>query len=174
MHEYRLSGVPRVGDAPLPEIEQVLERNDVVAAPAGASAPGVRSALAVPIRLRDQIIGVIDVHETESDRAWTPDDVALVTAVADQTAQALENARLFEQTQQRARREQLVTQIATRVRAAQDVEGILRAGVHEIRRVLGASHGLVRLNTEAPAPKFGETRPTSADSPAAGSEAVAR
>jgi len=148
-HEYHASGVPPVGNAPLPEIEQAIQQSDVVTM---ASQAAARSALAVPIKLRDQVIGVIDLHETDAEREWTADDVALVMAVADQAALALENARLIEQTEQRARREQLVTQIATKVRVAADVEGILRTGVQEIRRVLGASHGIVHLTTESQLP----------------------
>jgi GAF domain-containing protein len=145
-HEYHMSGVPPVGDAPLPEIEQAILRSDVVTMTSQAAA---RSALAVPIKLRDQVIGVIDLHETEAEREWTADDVALVVAVANQAAQALENARLLEQTQQRARREQLISEITAKVRAAPDVESILRTGVQEIRRVLGTSHGVIRLSAQA-------------------------
>ena len=168
-HEYHASGVPTVGDAPLPEIEQAIQQSDVVKITSQAAA---RSALAVPIKLRDQLIGVIDLHETEAEREWTADDVALVMAVADQAALALENARLLEQTQQRARREQLVTQIATKVRVAADVEGILRTGVQEIRRVLGASHGIVHLTTESLISKTGEARAASAESQEGNSEVV--
>jgi GAF domain-containing protein len=145
-HEYHMSGVPPVGDAPLPEMEQAIQRSDVVTMTSQAAA---RSALAVPIKLRDQVIGVIDLHETEAEREWTADDVALVLAVADQAAQALENARLLEQTQQRARREQLIAEIAAKMRAAPDIESILRATVHEIRRALGVSHGVIRLGAQA-------------------------
>jgi len=168
-HEYHASGVPTVGDAPLPEIEQAIQQSDVVKITSQATA---RSALAVPIKLRDQLIGVIDLHETEAEREWTADDVALVMAVADQAALALENARLLEQTEQRARREQLVTQIATKVRVAADVEGILRTGVQEIRRVLGASHGIVHLTTESLISKTGEARAASAESQEGNSEVV--
>ena len=168
-HEYHASGVPTVGDAPLPEIEQAIQQGDVVAITSQAAA---RSALAVPIKLRDQLLGVIDLHQIETEREWTADDVALVTAVADQAALALENARLLEQTEQRARREQLVTQIATKVRIAADVEGILRTGVQEIRRVLGASHGIVHLRTEGLISKTGEARAASAESQVGNSEVV--
>jgi hypothetical protein len=39
----------------------------------------------------------------------------------------------------------MVSTIAARVRAAPDVEGVLKATVHEIRRALGVSHGVIRL-----------------------------
>jgi len=68
--------------------------------------------------------------------------------VADQMALAIENARLFEQTQSRAARERLIRGITDRIRGAVDVESILQTTVQEIGKALGASHGLVRLGTE--------------------------
>jgi len=147
-HEYHMSGAPAVGDARLPEIEQALQQGDaVVVTPDSNDGSGYTGALAVPIKLRDQIIGVIDLHEIDRPREWTEEDVALVIEVADQAAQALETTRLFEQTQQQARREQLTSSIAARLRAAPDVESVLKATVHEIRRALGVSHGVIRLKT---------------------------
>jgi GAF domain-containing protein len=112
-----------------------------------------RTVLAVPIKLRGQPIGVLDFYNEGGERAWGEEEQALVVALADQIASALENTRLFEQTQQRARREQLIAEIAAKMRAAPDVEGVLRATVHEIRRALGASHGVIRLGeaTQTPA-----------------------
>lgn len=105
--------------------------------------------LSVPIVLGGQPIGMIDLHEVDPNRRWTEEDVTFVAAVADQAALALENARLFAQTQQRARREQLIAQISARMRAAPDVESILRTTVREVRRALGVSHGVIKLGIDA-------------------------
>jgi len=147
-HEYRASGVPSVGDAPLPEIEEAIRQGRAVTR-VGEGGLSARAALAMPIKLRDQLIGVIDLQETDAERQWTDDDVALVTAVADQVALALENVRLFEQTRQRAQREQLISQVTAKMRAAPDIEAILRTTVREVRRALGASQGVVRLRASA-------------------------
>jgi signal transduction histidine kinase/putative methionine-R-sulfoxide reductase with GAF domain/ActR/RegA family two-component response regulator/HAMP domain-containing protein len=60
-----------------------------------------QSALAVPLKLRGQMIGALDFYETEQSRQWSSDDIALVEAVAEQAALAIENARLFEEIQRR-------------------------------------------------------------------------
>jgi signal transduction histidine kinase len=59
------------------------------------------SELALPIRWKDQIIGVLNV---ESDRinAFDASDVAVLEALANQLAVAIENARLYEQARQLA------------------------------------------------------------------------
>jgi GAF domain-containing protein len=147
-HEYRVTGVPSASNISLPEIEQALQGETVAVRPSPEAQAAYAGALAVPIKLRDQVIGVIDLHETDQARDWTDDEVALVTEVADQAAQALETARLFEQTQQLARREQLVSSIAAKLRASPDVESVLRTTVHEIRRALGTTHGAIRLKTK--------------------------
>jgi GAF domain-containing protein len=147
-YEYHTSSVPSVGNATLPEIEQVILQGQTITL-AGADGALARTAMAVPIKLGDHLLGVIDLHEVDAERQWTEEEITFVTAIADQTALALENARLFEQTQRRAQREQLTAEIASRMRAAPDVEGVLRTAVQEIRRALGATHGVIRLEAAA-------------------------
>jgi GAF domain-containing protein len=137
-----------------PEIGQAVATGELTTvtgltnppAPAVTSAgepPTHRTALAIPLHLRGQTIGVLDFYDEE--RTWTEDDKALVEALADQVAQALETQRLFEQTQRRASRERLTGQIVGKIRAAGDVQGILETAAEELGRVLGVSHTRVRL-----------------------------
>jgi len=130
------------------EMEQALSLGKPVVVRGAAEEEGVprRSALAVPIRLYGQPVGVLDFYDENEERVWSEDERALVEALADQIALALENARLFEQTQRRAQREQLISQVTTRMRTAPDLESILQTSVREIRRALGASHGVIRLS----------------------------
>ena len=60
--------------------------------------PMTHSEMAVPLKVHDQIIGVLDVQSTEP-AAFSEEDVAILQALADQVALAIENARLFEQSQ---------------------------------------------------------------------------
>jgi GAF domain-containing protein len=160
-YEYTLSGVPSVGNAALPEVEQAwLNGQLVVADPNGVhspksanndteSPPLTHAALAAPIKLRDEIIGVLDLQETDVERVWTEDEIALVQAVADQLGQALEGARLFEETQSRAHREALTRQITDRIRDRSDVEAMLQTAIRELSQALRAPRVFVRLAPEA-------------------------
>jgi len=147
-------GLTPTRDVWLPEMEQAFVSGTPVnmTTDADSNETLTRAVLAVPIKLRGQPIGVLDFYDEGRERAWGEEEQALVVALADQIASALENTRLFEQTQQRARREQLITEIAAKMRAAPDVEGILRTTVHEIRRALGVSHGVIRLGEVAHTP----------------------
>lgn len=55
---------------------------------------GARSELAVPIRMKDRVLGVLNV-ESLKVAAFTDDDVRVLQMVADQAAVAIQNARLM-------------------------------------------------------------------------------
>jgi GAF domain-containing protein len=60
--------------------------------------PNTRSEMALPLKVRDRIVGVLDV-QSEKPGAFTDNDANTLSILADQIAIALENARLFTQTQ---------------------------------------------------------------------------
>lgn len=62
--------------------------------------PETRSELALPMRARGEIIGVLDVQSREPD-AFDEEDVIILQALADQIALAIDSARLFQETQER-------------------------------------------------------------------------
>jgi GAF domain-containing protein/HAMP domain-containing protein len=57
-----------------------------------------RSEMALPLRARGEIIGVLDVQSTEP-QAFVQEDTAVLQTLADQVAMAISNARLFQQAQ---------------------------------------------------------------------------
>jgi two-component sensor histidine kinase/putative methionine-R-sulfoxide reductase with GAF domain len=58
------------------------------------------SILAVPVLARDRLEGALNVR-TRRPRAFAEDEIALLTAIAGQVGQAIENAKLYERAQQR-------------------------------------------------------------------------
>lgn len=60
--------------------------------------PNTHSEMALPLRYGGQIIGVLDVQSVEPN-AFGRDDVETLTALADQVAIAIQNARILEEAQ---------------------------------------------------------------------------
>ncbi|HJW90003.1 MAG TPA: GAF domain-containing protein [Anaerolineales bacterium] len=60
--------------------------------------PETRSELAVPLKVRGRVIGVLDVQSNQAG-AFTSEDTEVLQILADQLALAIENARLFEESQ---------------------------------------------------------------------------
>ena len=67
--------------------------------------------------------------------------------MADQIGLALENARLLEETQRRAERERLVSDITTRLRASNDPRAILETAVTELKNALSVKQVRVLVNS---------------------------
>lgn len=64
---------------------------------------GIRSAICVPIKGRDRILGVIAVDASVSEQAYSTKQLRLLTAIGYQTGLAIENVRLHESTVQSER-----------------------------------------------------------------------
>jgi len=122
-----------------------------------------RSELAVPLRIGEAVIGVLDA-QVNRPFAFTQDDVTVLEVLADQVAIGIQNARLFSATLQRARREQAVVDVTSRIRSSQSIDEILRTAVREMRRALGAQRALIWLN---PAPSVAEGSSTTLGASAA-------
>jgi PAS domain S-box-containing protein len=77
-----------------PEIGLAMERKALAA----ASTSGDRPIAATPLLVRGEIIGALGVRD-DPQRPLSQEDLALVESVSEQVAQALESARLLDQTQ---------------------------------------------------------------------------
>jgi len=101
------------------------------------------STLAVPMKLRGQVVGVLNLRF--EDEPISSETVSLVEEVANRLALALENVRLLEETRERAEQERIVANITARVRASMDPETILQTAVRELGAALGTSRAFVRM-----------------------------
>ena len=104
------------------------------------------TVLAVPIRLRNQVLGVVDIHFDSA--SVSPDLIALIEGTVNRLAVSLENARLLEEIQFRAERERLVGEISSKVRTASDVDSVLRIAIQQIGESLGVSEVMVQLKKD--------------------------
>lgn len=55
-----------------------------------------KSIICVPLKVKEKIIGVIEVINKKDGNSFTPDDINLCNAFASQVAVAIDNARLYE------------------------------------------------------------------------------
>ncbi len=95
-----------------------------------------KQEIEIPLTLRDQIIGQINMSSAND---WTPEQKNLIESVAIQAALALENARLVEESQSIATRERLVNEITSKVWASTTIDSILQTTVRELGRALEAA-----------------------------------
>ena len=123
--------------------EQALASGETVVL--SQSSRKVPPTLAIPVKFRDQVIGVIHIQATEKNRKWTEDEVALVQSISDRAALALENARLFEETVRRADQEETIAKVTTQIGASTDFNRILQTTIQELGQVLGVSRSFIQM-----------------------------
>jgi GAF domain-containing protein len=106
------------------------------------------STIAIPLRLRGQTIGVLDVRSKSGQREWTRDEISMLQAAAERAALALENARLVDSAQRRAARERTIGEIAARIGTASNVDSIIQTAVEELgRKLSGAAEVTLELSS---------------------------
>lgn len=104
------------------------------------------SALAVPIKVREQVIGVLNMRlETESIPQET---LLIVEEIAARLALVLENTRLLQEAQRMVQREQQINLISTQMRSSIDTETILRNTVRELGKALGTTRTYISIDAE--------------------------
>lgn len=88
-----IGGESAVGQAAL-TMEPCIVEGDAQDARAELCFPYVRAEAALPLRIGDQVIGVLDILSTD-ERGFDADDVSVLQNVANQITIALENARAY-------------------------------------------------------------------------------
>ena len=104
-----------------------------------------QQVVAIPVRIREQAVGTLNFRKAGDGTEWTDEEVTLLQTMAEQLGLALDSARLYQDTQRRALREQMTAEIAARIRESLDVETMLRTTVQEVRQALHLPEVVVRL-----------------------------
>jgi PAS domain S-box-containing protein len=109
---------------------------------------GYASMLAVPLVARDKVIGLVELYN-DLPRDFTPSDIELSQALANQAAIALENARLYKVQQRRAEEMSGLYEIALRFSSALDLDELLGQTMAQLVKLLDAEKGTLLLHDES-------------------------
>jgi GAF domain-containing protein len=123
-----------------PQIHQALASKVTIAE------SGEKPILTVPIRLRNDVIGVINIRLLE-EQEIDPDDIDITEAVAERLSLAIETALLLKTTQRRADIERMTSEISGKISSTTQFESILRTAAEELSRALGGSEVIVQLQS---------------------------
>ena len=130
-----------------PEVSAAVEQGEIVADHPNGSKER-RPTVAIPVKLRGEVIGVLQIESNDASREWEKDEVGLVAAVAERVAVAMENARLFQEARKRAAKEHAISEASARIGSALNIENILHVTAEELERVLGGSEIVIQLESE--------------------------
>jgi len=94
---------------------------------------GVQAMALAPMRARGRVLGVLGVM-SYTPCEFSPEEVMVISAIADQIGIAFDNARLFASEVRRSTQLALINQVARQAMAAPDLQGTLDAAAAGIQR----------------------------------------
>jgi len=110
-------------------------------------AKGRGAVLSLPVKLRGEVIGSVDIRSPEN-RRWDQDELDIVTAIIERSAIAMENARLLADSQKLAAKERTIGEISTKISAQSDVDELLKTAAQELGRTMPGMEISVQLKKE--------------------------
>lgn len=125
------------------EIREALQKGQVVVI-AGKNAKA-QPSIAIPVKLRGQTIGVLNIKSPTKNRKWNQDEINLAQAVSDRLALALDNARLLQESQRRAAKEAKIGEVTAKIGSSINMRNVLQTAVEELGRALPGSDIILQL-----------------------------
>ena len=107
----------------------------------------IGSFLILPLAAYQRRLGFLLATYKQSGKPFSKNQVRYYTTVAQQMVISLENVRLLDDSQKRARREQIIREITAKIRSATDVNDILKVTMSEVGKLVGSSRGRIVLGT---------------------------
>lgn len=108
---------------------------------------GRGATLSLPIRLRGEVIGSVDVRTPDS-RPWDQDELEIVTAIIERAAIAMENARLLAESQKRAAKERIIGEISSKISMQSEINDLLKTAAQELGRNLPGAEIAIQFNKD--------------------------
>ena len=104
--------------------------------------------LSLPILVSGQPIGAIRLSKAPKQPQWSEDEIDLIKTLTERISQAVESARLFQETQKQAAQEQLTTEISTNLRKTLDINTVLQTAAREFGQTFNANEVIIRMNPD--------------------------
>ncbi len=106
--------------------------------------PDTRSEAAIPLKIGERIVGVLDVQSKET-YAFAEDNLRTLQILADQLAVAVVNTELFAETQEHLAQHRLLHHITTTAASGTTLEEALQSAVNGLQVTLGGDRVSILL-----------------------------
>lgn len=111
------------------------------------SPSATKSEVAIPLMVRDEVVGVLDIQSEEPD-AFDSETLDLLTLFSTQASIALENARLYTLEQRRSRQLEAINAIARQTTALLNLDELLGKVCDLVLQTFPVDHVVVQLLDE--------------------------
>ncbi len=123
------------------DVAEVTVQGETLISPDDSTA----SKMIVPIKLRGEVIGIVNIEANAPGRKWSRDEVTLAQAAAERASLALENARLVHEAQRRAAKERTIGEISGKIGSLIDIDNILQTAAQELGRTMPGAEVIIQF-----------------------------
>ena len=103
----------------------------------------------VPIRLRGTTLGSLNINMGDNGQEYTEEESNLIQTITDRLALALESARLLEESQKAAAKEQVIGEITGKIGSSINLRNVLQTAVEELGHNIPGSEIVIQLNPQS-------------------------
>lgn len=105
------------------------------------------SGLTVPMKLRDEIVGVLNI-KAQGNREWNEDEIDIINAIMERAALSIENARLLAEAQKQVEKERTIGQISSKLGSLVNIENIIETALQELGNTLPDTDVTIQFTTD--------------------------
>jgi GAF domain-containing protein/anti-sigma regulatory factor (Ser/Thr protein kinase) len=109
---------------------------------------GLKAFLAVPIMVKERVIGAISLDRIGDQLPFSADEVSLCQTVANQAAVAIENARLYEKVTERMREATALYKVSNQLMRTLNLDQVLEKVLDILQKSFGYLNGAILLVDE--------------------------
>ena len=142
-HQSMVGGTKLTRPVDSDEITQAMNRGNIMIFNADGIAR--EPSIVVPIKLRGQVIGAMNIKAPIKDRQWTGDEIKLVEAISERLSLALENARLIQESQRQLIKEQTISEVTGKIGTSINLKNVLQTAVEELGRAMPGSEVVIKF-----------------------------
>lgn len=106
------------------------------------------SSLTVPMKLRGEIVGVMNI-KADDNREWNADELDIINAIIERAALSIENARLLTEAQKQVEKERAIGQISAKIGNLVNLENILQTTIQELGNTLPGTDVTIQFKERA-------------------------
>jgi len=120
-----------------PNLDSANEREDAPGQGSGTTEDQGGISVVTPLKVRGQVIGALGLGDPEHAHEWTAEELGMVQEIADRVAQAVENARLLEETQTSLAETERLYRATSQLSNAETADEVIKVLAEEVCSALG-------------------------------------
>ncbi len=112
------------------------------------SNPDIRSEMCIPLKVKDKVIGVLDIEDTKLD-AFSKENLTFISAVAGQISMIIEKAKILESEKKRSKQLETIQDVSKNIVSILDMDDLFKQIVNSIYYTFGYYINIFLLDEES-------------------------